>query len=263
VTVTYNGLLTPPTDAGSYAVTGTINDPNYEGTVSRALIIAKAPSDVTLGNLSVSYTGSEIEATATTSVGGLNVDFTYNGLATPPTNAGSYAVIGTIDDPNYAGSATGTLVIAKVTDGVTVTLGSLSAAYTGSPKEATATTTPEGLNVTFTYDGDPTAPTEPGSYVVIGTIDDPNYAGSAIGTFVITIEPADVKLTITPTGGDNATLSFTGYAGYFYQFETNTDLGPVWETIGSSVEGIGSAIELDITLGDARRFYRISITPVP
>jgi hypothetical protein len=146
---------------------------------------------------------------------------------------------------------------------VSVLLGALTATYTGSPIDATATTTPEGLNVTFTYDGDPTAPTAPGSYAVIATIDDPNYAGSAIGTFVITIEPADVKLTITPTGGDDATLSFTGYAGYLYQFETNTDLGPVWETIGSSVEGIGSAIEIAITLGDARRFYRVRYTLAP
>src|SRR5258708_5001182 len=33
----------------------------------------------------------------------------------------------------------------------------------------------------------PAAPTFPGSYAVIGTIDDPNYTGSASGTLVITI----------------------------------------------------------------------------
>jgi hypothetical protein len=265
VILTYDGSLTAPTNAGSYAVIGTIDDPNYAGSASGTLVIDKATPTVTvtLGNLTATYTGSPIEATATTTPEGLTVILTYDGTPDAPTEPGSYAVIGMIDDPNYAGSASGTLVIVKVTDGVTVTLGNLTPSYTGSPIEATATTTPEGLTVILTYDGELTAPTEPGSYVVIGTIDDPNYAGSAIGTFVITIEPDDVKLTITPTGGDKVTLSFPGYAGYFYQIETNTDLASVWETIGSPIEGIGSTIELDTTLGDARRFYRVSITPAP
>ena len=42
---------------------------------------------------------------------GLTVDFTYNGSANAPTNVGSYTVIGTLDDPNYQGSATNTLLI--------------------------------------------------------------------------------------------------------------------------------------------------------
>jgi hypothetical protein len=43
----------------------------------------------------------------------LTVNLTYNGSATVPTNAGSYTVVGTINDSNYFGSATNTLVIAK------------------------------------------------------------------------------------------------------------------------------------------------------
>jgi hypothetical protein len=41
----------------------------------------------------------------------LVVNITYNGSANAPTNAGSYTVIGTINDANYQGSATNTLVI--------------------------------------------------------------------------------------------------------------------------------------------------------
>jgi hypothetical protein len=77
------------------------------------------------------------------------------------------------------------------------------------------------------------------------------------------IKTSEKITSITPTGGDNATLSFTGYAGYIYQNETNTDLAPVWETIGSPVEGIGSAIEFVITLGEVRRFYRVRSTLAP
>lgn len=51
----------------------------------------------------------------TTNPLGLNTSVTYNGSATPPTNAGSYAVIATITDPNYTGNTAGTFVIAKAT----------------------------------------------------------------------------------------------------------------------------------------------------
>ena len=110
-------------------------------------------------------------ATATTTPAGLTVNFTYDGSGTAPTNAGSYTVVGTINNTNYQGSATGTLVIAKAA--ATVTLGSLSQTYDGTQQSATATTTPAGLTVNFTYDGSGTAPTNAGSYAVVGTIN--NY----------------------------------------------------------------------------------------
>jgi MBG domain len=43
----------------------------------------------------------------------------YNGNSTSPTAAGSYPVVGTVNDPNYTGSATETLVIAKATPIIT------------------------------------------------------------------------------------------------------------------------------------------------
>ena len=59
----------------------------------------------------------------TTSPSGLTggVAVTYNGSATPPTNAGSYTVVATLTDPNYQGSATGTLVITKADQTITLT----------------------------------------------------------------------------------------------------------------------------------------------
>ena len=44
---------------------------------------------------------------------------------------------------------------------------------------------PSGLTVNLTYNGSPNAPTNAGSYTVIGTISDPNYYGSATNTLVI------------------------------------------------------------------------------
>ncbi len=69
-------------------------------------------ASVTLGNLNQAYTGSAINVTATTLPAGLTVNLTYNGSPVAPTNCGSYAVIGTISDSIYNGSATNTLLIA-------------------------------------------------------------------------------------------------------------------------------------------------------
>ncbi|MBT1073648.1 MBG domain-containing protein, partial [Pelotalea chapellei] len=49
----------------------------------------------------------------------LSVAITYAGSATAPTAAGSYAVVATVSDANYTGTANGTLVIAKATPTIT------------------------------------------------------------------------------------------------------------------------------------------------
>ena len=66
-------------------------------------------------------------------------------------------MVATIDDANYASFASNTLVIAKAS--ATVTLDDLAQTYDGTAKSATATTTPTGLTVVITYDGNTTAPT--------------------------------------------------------------------------------------------------------
>ena len=74
----------------------------------------------------------------------MTVNLTYNGSANAPTNAGSYTVIGTINDANYQGSATNTLVISQAA-GV-VTLGSLSQTYNGTAKSGDGDDDPEGVD---------------------------------------------------------------------------------------------------------------------
>jgi len=159
VSFTYNGSATIPTGAGSYTVVGTINDANYQGNATGTLVIDKASAAVTLGSLNQTYGGAAKAATATTTPSGLAVSFTYNGSATIPTGAGSYTVVGTINDANYQGNATGTLVIDKAT--AAVALGSLNQTYDSTAKAATATTTPGGLAVSFTYNGSATVPPAP------------------------------------------------------------------------------------------------------
>ena len=66
-----------------------------------------------------------------------------------------------------------------------VSLSGLGATYDGTPKMATASTNPPGLNVSFTYAGSATPPTAAGSYAVQAQIDEANYSGIAAGTLVI------------------------------------------------------------------------------
>jgi hypothetical protein len=210
VSFTYNGSETPPTAPGSYAVVATINEPNYQGSTTGTLVISKPAAMITLGNLVQTYTGSPLSATATTVPAGLTVSFTYNGSETPPTAPGSYTVVATIDDTNYHGSATGILIISKRT--ATITLGNLTQKYTGTPLSATATTVPSGLPVSFTYNGSGTEPAAGGSYAVVASVNNGDYAGSATGT--MTIEPLTPSVQLSssnnPAVAQNAVVFTAG-----------------------------------------------------
>lgn len=112
VNLTYDGSGTAPTAAGSYAVTGTVADANYAGSATGTLAVAKATATVSLSGLYYVYDGYSKSATVTTDPAGLNASATYDGSATAPSATGSYAVVATVSEANYQGSASGTLTIA-------------------------------------------------------------------------------------------------------------------------------------------------------
>ncbi|MGA9779532.1 MAG: MBG domain-containing protein, partial [Verrucomicrobiia bacterium] len=127
-------------------------------------------------SVTASGTGLSYQWLFNGSVMGTNSSLTLNNLAT--SQAGVYTVI--VNSTCSSATNSATLTVNKAT--ASITLGSLNQTYSGSAKTATATTTPSGLAVTFTYNGSATAPTSAGSYTVVGTINDPNYQGSATGT---------------------------------------------------------------------------------
>ncbi|MEO5914523.1 MAG: MBG domain-containing protein [Luteolibacter sp.] len=190
--LTYNGSPTPPIHPGNYAISASVVSSIYAGTATATQIIAKAPASILLENLSHTYDGTPKSATASSAPLNLNVDITYNGSATPPSSGGSYSVVASINDPDFAGSATDTLEIAKAP--ATVTLEGLSHEYDGSPKPATATTNPPGLDVTFTYNGLADPPADAGVYEVVAAIDSTNYSGSATASLVINSTAATINL---------------------------------------------------------------------
>ena len=104
--------------AGTCTVTASQGgNTNYNAAPSeeRTFSIAKAAATLTLSGLSKTYNGSPQGATVTTDPAGLSgVSVTYDGSTDEPTNAGSYEVVASLDNPNYeAANKTGTLVIAK------------------------------------------------------------------------------------------------------------------------------------------------------
>jgi parallel beta-helix repeat protein len=122
----FNLTGTTHTLAGTYSSDNwNFADPNYSsaaGTVTD--VISKATATINFSNLSQTYTGSGTFATVTTVPGGLSTVITYsrNGsTVTTPINAGSYAISVTINDPNYTGAASNTLVISKANAVITVT----------------------------------------------------------------------------------------------------------------------------------------------
>lgn len=278
VTITYDGNATAPTAAGSYAVVATINSTNYAGSATGTLVIGKANQTITFSSLSqklftdaaftlnatassnlpVSYASSSaavaivsgntvtIKGVGTTTITAsqagdanfnaapavsqaqtvanalqtitfgaitartfvandtftltagasstLSVSYSSSNTAVATIVGSTVTVVGagaatiTASQPGNANfgpapEVTQLLTINKAA--ATVSLGSLAATYDGAVKNATATTTPSGLNVTFTYAGSATAPSAAGNYAVVGTINDTNYAGNATGSLVI------------------------------------------------------------------------------
>jgi hypothetical protein len=120
----------------------------------------------------------------------------YGSGAVDTTTVGLYTLIYEGQDTagNAAVPATRTVNVVSGKETASVVLGELSHIYDGSAKNASATTTPEGLVVNFTYDGSSEAPTDAGTYAVVATVDDANYEGSASATLTIAKAGARVVL---------------------------------------------------------------------
>ena len=222
---TYGPSATQPTNAGTYQVTATVDpsETNYTGTPAQTatLTIAQEPVTLTLSNNLSQTFGSTSPVTVSTSVSGVTVDLSFQGIngttygpsATQPTSTGTYAVTATVDqatEPNYTGSTNGTLTIGK--EAVTITLGNLNQTF-GSTSAITVTSTPsETVDVTFTgvngtsYGPSSTQPTNAGTYQVNAVLDSSvtaNYSGSTSGVLTISKEAVTITLSsnLTQTFG--------------------------------------------------------------
>ncbi|MEI7815589.1 MAG: MBG domain-containing protein, partial [Desulfuromonadales bacterium] len=114
---TVSGTTLTIVGIGSFKITAhQAGNSNYNAAADKSnpgLNTVKAPATVSSANASVTYNGSQQSAAGVTSPAGLSVSYTYNGSSTLPTNAGTYTVVGTINDTRYTGSGSWTLTINK------------------------------------------------------------------------------------------------------------------------------------------------------
>ena len=204
--------------------------------------IHKAAATVTLGDLAHHYDGTPKAASATTEPADLVVGFTYDTLTTPPSAAGSYAVVATVNESNYTGSAANTLVI-------TESIISWQASHF-TPEEIAAGLAADGVDA----DGDGFS----------------NHAEYTFGTDPRAYTPQ--PLAITPAAGNHFTLSFiarsatgSGYAGLTrkYAIETTTDLANPnsWQAVAGQTNIVGADQTVMVTLpGDTpQKFHRLKV----
>lgn len=98
---------------GPYTLSYKVQDAagNHAAEVTRIVNVVKATATIAITGLSQYYNTNALPVTVTTVPAGLAVTVTYEGSATVPTEAGVYAVVVTINDPNYEGSATASFTI--------------------------------------------------------------------------------------------------------------------------------------------------------
>ena len=165
-------------------------------------VVNKSPLTVTLDapTLNQTYNGSARVVTASVTPppthASVQVDITYDGSSLAPVNAGTYAVIATINDPSLQGSASGTLTVAKVP--VTVTSNQLIFAYDGQQRVPVVQLTP-AVPFTLSYDA-MTGGTPAGSPTASAPINAGNYRVLIAAGSNHELTPPHLPMTITKRG---------------------------------------------------------------
>jgi hypothetical protein len=109
----------------------------------------------------------------------------------------------------------GRLTIEKDTADMAFDLESLTHTYDGTSKQATVETVPSGLSIDLTYNGSSAAPVNAGEYLVVATVNDPNYLGSTQDTLYILpaqgTVTADNKVIKAGDPAPTYTATFSGF----------------------------------------------------
>lgn len=210
VVVTYPGGAVAPTEAGNYEVIATLDNPNYQGSSTGVLVIAKAPQSIAFDALPDKVFGDIPFPLSARASSRLPVGFTVAGPAVITGNLLAITGTGTVTvtalqagNANYETAVLAqSFAVSKAT--ALLVVSNTNTVYDGSPKLVTVVTTPPHLSgVMVTYDGRTDAPTDAGSYAVAATLNHNNYQGSATGTLeiakatqAISFGTLDVKTTL-------------------------------------------------------------------
>lgn len=227
--------------AGNHSFNATYSgDGSFAGSnaLTYPLTIGKATATVTLGNLSATFDGTPKSATATTNPAGLTVNITYNGSPTAPTNVGSYAVVATINSPNFQGSANATLTIAKG--------GSLTTIVSDTPNPSVI-----GQAVTVSFK----VAASIGSVVPTGSVTVTASTGEACGPVILTSGAGSCSITFTTAVSRTLTASYSGDNNFTGSTAAtvNQPVGDFSITVTPPAQTIPSGHQA---------FYAISLAPI-
>lgn len=168
---------------------------------------------------------------------GLTVDPGTPTIKGVPLKAGTFTI--DVNASTVAGTTAGHLSLVINRGVATVQINLPAAAYDGTPKVATVTTTPAGLPATVRYNGDANAPTEPGTYQVTAEVNTPDFTGTATAALMIArLAPAFTGQSgaVTMQSGDTHRfdLALTGTPPLVFQWQAKL---PGSENFSSLGEG--------------------------
>ena len=235
------------TDVGTYAISSTLSNSNYDITfVPANLTITKKALTVTAEAKSKVYGAADPSLTYTATLEGADV-LTGSLSRAAGTDVGSYAISSTLSNSNYDI----TFVPANLTitqKALTVTAEAKSKIYGSSDPTLTYTATLEGADV-LTGSLSRAAGTDVGTYAISSTLSNSNYD--------ITFVPTNLSITkraITITADEKSKVSGENDPEFTYQISSgslvsgDTFSGKLTRNSGDSV-GIYDILIGDLTLG--------------
>jgi hypothetical protein len=201
-------------------------DDNYlaGAPATTTLAVTKAAAIITLSNLAQTFDGSPKSLTATTTPVGLtDVSVSYGSSPTPPTAAGSYAVVAHLTNADYvATDATGTLVISKAAQITLSVTGPSTATFGDAPLQLGTSGGSGNGGVTFAASGSTACSVSTGGLLTVtsgtGTCaitatkaDDGNYAVATSAALSIAINKASITIVLGTLSAtyDGSTKSVT------------------------------------------------------
>ena len=183
--------LTGLTDGSGYtfqvAAVNSIGEGAYS--TASASIVPYQNVELTVSNISQTYTGSPLYITVVADFSGVPISVTYSGNHT---DAGVYDVSAVVTGNAFLGSP----IYAQFNifqAAATVDVSNLTQAWTGSARQPTIVTSPPGLTTAITYFD---SNTDPGTCSFTVDISENNYTGSIAGALTITVDPSNASAAI-------------------------------------------------------------------
>ena len=229
-------------------------------------VAVKATATLTLTNLTQTYNGAAHPVSVVTTPPGLAVSVTYNDSPNAPTNAGTYQVSATINDPAYYGTVTDTLVITPESPFVILSLtgaGTTNAVITWTSvsnriyelqyqSALSAIWFPLVTNITATSN-------------ITAAVDTAGNSGPRYYR-VARLVPAPytnappVILSLTGAGTGNAMLTWTSVSNFNYRLLYAPSLDAGWTPLGPDKLATNATLSaVDSSVGIARRYYRVMV----